>query len=62
EFYRMYLNPYLNYHRPCGFATATIDARGKEKKVYNLYRTPFDALGGHPGASEFLKRGVHGRN
>lgn len=58
EFYRMYLNPYLNYHRPCGFATVKIDARGKEKKVYNIYCTPFDALAGHPRALEFFKDGV----
>ncbi|MBI3420694.1 MAG: transposase family protein [Candidatus Sungbacteria bacterium] len=58
EFYRMYLNPYLNYHRPCGFATQTISEKGKVKKVYHLYRTPFDALAGHPRASEFLKSGV----
>ena len=58
EFYRMYLNPYLNYHRPCGFATNKIDGKGKIKKVYNLYRTPYDTLGGHPRASEFLKDGV----
>ena len=45
-------------HRPCGFATTKIDAKGKIKKVYNLYRTPFDALLGHPRASEFLKDGV----
>lgn len=57
-FYQMYLNPYLNYHRPCGFATTRIDAKGKEKKVYNIYCTPYDALGGHPRASEFLKDGV----
>ncbi len=58
EFYRTYLNPYLNYHRPCGFATETISEKGKIKKVYNLYRTPYDALEGHPKASEFLKDGV----
>lgn len=58
EFYRMYLNPYLNYHRPCGFATTKIDAEGKIKKIYNLYRTPYETLLGHPRGSEFLKDGV----
>lgn len=55
EFYRQYFNPYLNFHRPCGFATVQIDRRGKETKRYDTYRTPFEALSAHPGASEFLK-------
>lgn len=56
EFYKNYLNPYLNYHRPCGFATIKISEKGKIKKVYNIYQTPFEALVGHPRASEFLKK------
>lgn len=58
EFYRLYFNEYLNFHRPCGFATTTRDARGKERKVYDHYHTPFEALVAHPRASEFLKDGV----
>ena len=58
EFYRNYFNPYLNFHRPCGFATTARDARGKEIKRYDIYRTPFEALLAHPTASEFLKDGV----
>lgn len=58
EFYRNYLNPYLNYHRPCGFATLKVDRKGKEKKVYDVYRTPYEALKSHPRASEFLKEGL----
>lgn len=57
-FYRNHLNVYLNYHRPCGFATIKRDAHGKEKKVYDVYRTPYEALKSHPRASEFLKEGV----
>jgi transposase InsO family protein len=58
KFYRTYFNPYLNYHRPCGFATLKISEKGKVKKVYDVYRTPFEALTSHPRASEFLKEGV----
>lgn len=58
EFYRTHLNVYLNFHRPCGFAERKIDARGKEKKVYNLYLTPYEALAGHPDALKFLKEDV----
>jgi len=53
DFYQRYFNPYLNYHRPCGFATIKIDQKGKEKRVYDVYRTPFEALLAHPRASEF---------
>lgn len=58
SFYQNYLNPYLNYHRPCGFATITIDGKGRRKKVYNVYQTPFEALRGHPGGQEFMKDGL----
>lgn len=57
-FYREHFNVYLNYHRPCGFATTTTDGKGKEKKVYNIYRTPFEALRTLLNASDFLKEGI----
>jgi len=57
-FYREYFNPYLNFHRPSGFATIKIDRRGKIKKVYDLYQTPFEALKSHSGISTFLKAGI----
>jgi hypothetical protein len=62
EFYRNHFNLYLNYHRPCGFATEKISEKGKIKKVYDVYRTPFEALLAHPGASEFLKDGISVEN
>lgn len=43
-FNRAHLDVYLNYHRPCGFATVTVDHRGKEKKKYDVYQTPFEKL------------------
>ena len=57
KFYHEYLNPYLNFHRPCGFATDKLDKKGKIKKVYDLYQTPFDRLKTNPDASKFLKKG-----
>lgn len=41
EFYQKFFNPYLNFHRPCGFATTTVDHKGKEKKKYDTYLTPY---------------------
>ena len=58
QFYRDHLNPYLNYHRPSGFAEEKIDAKGKIRKVYTLYRTPFEALKSHLNASKFLKDSI----
>ena len=58
RFYQEYLNPYLNYHRPCGFASRTIDSKGKIKKVYDVYLTPYEALKSNLNASNFLKAEV----
>jgi hypothetical protein len=46
KFYTAYLNPYLNFHRPCGFATIETNRKGKRKRVYrhNEYRTPYEKL------------------
>lgn len=33
-FNRLYLNPYLNFHRPCFFPEVTTDAKGKQRKRY----------------------------
>jgi transposase InsO family protein len=57
-FYQEWFNPYLNYHRPCGFATQKTDAKGKTKKIYDVYATPYERLKSLPKARRFLKRGV----
>ncbi|MGH9575837.1 MAG: DDE-type integrase/transposase/recombinase [Terriglobales bacterium] len=57
-FYQEWFNPYLNYHRPCGFATVKTDAKGKTKKVYDQYVTPYERLKSLRKAKRFLKRGV----
>lgn len=62
EFYKNHLNVYLNYHRPSGFAEKKIDKKGKEKKVYNVYLIPYEALKSHPRASDFLKDGISFEN
>lgn len=58
EFYEKYFNVYLNYHRPCGFSSSYIDRRGKEKKKYDTYLTPFEKFKTIPDAQQFLKQGV----
>ena len=39
KFYTAYFNPYLNYHRPCGFAEIQTRARGKKRRCL-LYTSP----------------------
>jgi transposase InsO family protein len=60
KFYREHLNPYLNFHRPCGFATVSWDQRGKRQRKYKTedYRTPLEKLQSLPEAEQFLKPGV----
>lgn len=58
QFYRKYLNPYLNFHRYCGFATDFIDARGKVKKKYETYLTPVQKLLSLPECEKYLRTGI----
>ena len=58
SFYKEIFNTYLNFHRPCGFATETVDEKGKIKKKYETYLTPFEKFQSLPNHEQFLKKGV----
>jgi hypothetical protein len=60
KFYTAQLNPYLNFHRPCGFATVSLDARGKRKRRYPLedYATPYQKLKSLDQSTGYLKPGI----
>lgn len=58
DFYKKYFNVYLNYHRPCGFSTDTIDAKGKIKKKYDQYLTPYEKLLSLKNPEQYLREGV----
>ena len=60
KFFTAHLNPYLNYHRPCGFATIQTGERGRRKRVYPAddYRTPFEKLASLKNWESHLKPGV----
>lgn len=58
KFYEKYFNIYLNFHRVCGFATDYVDKRGKIKKKYDVYLTPYAKLKTIPNAEQFLKPGI----
>lgn len=44
EFYREHFSEYLNFHRPCGVPEVTTDEKGKRRKVYRWYGTPWEIL------------------
>lgn len=60
KFYTAHLNPYLNFHRPCGFATITTNPKGKRKRVYRHqdYRTPYEKLTSLKKWQTYLKSGI----
>jgi transposase InsO family protein len=60
RFCRDYLNPYVNFHRPCLFAETITDAKGRERKryPYKLMMTPYEKLKSLPNAAQFLKKGI----
>ncbi len=64
KYYMAHLNRYLNFHRPCGFATITTDARGKKKRTYRHqdYQTPFEKLSSLSDWQTYLKAGITASN
>ncbi|MBU4579617.1 hypothetical protein KKB43_01210 [Patescibacteria group bacterium] len=55
EFNKKYLNIYLNYHRPSGFAENKIDGKGKIFKKYNQWVMPYEKLKSLKNAEQYLK-------
>ena len=58
DFYTGWYNTYLNYHRPCGFATITVDNKGRRRRKYKTYRTPYQALLSLKKPKQYLREGV----
>ena len=54
------LTPYLNYHRPCLFATERISETGKRSRHYprDNVRTPYEKLRSLTRAEDYLKPGI----
>jgi transposase InsO family protein len=55
QFYRRHFNPYLNFHRPCGVPEVRVTAKGKQKRVYRWYATPWEILRQLPGLAGYLR-------
>ncbi len=60
RFYTADFNPYLNYHRPCGFAQVQLDERGRRRRRYRQedYATPYEKFRSLPEAHRYLKDGL----
>lgn len=58
SFYREFLNPYLNYHRPCAQADVEIDHRGRKRVRYRRYQTPLETLLALDEPAQHLRLGL----
>ncbi len=57
RFYSEHLNNYVNFHRPSGQAETITDKKGKQRRVYRKFETPWEVFRQLPGASKYLKNG-----
>jgi len=60
KYHQSYLNPYINFHRPCFFPVEAIDRKGRVQKKYpySQINTPFEKLKSIPGIESYLRLGV----
>jgi hypothetical protein len=58
QFYTGFLNPYVNYHRPSAQAEVQIDAKGRRRRLYKLWQTPFEKLLSLDRPQQFLRPGL----
>jgi len=60
QFHQNYLNPYINYHRPCFFAVTKTNDKGKQVKTYpyDAMMTPFEKFQSLEDAQQYLKPGI----
>jgi transposase InsO family protein len=58
EFFEQHMNPYLNYHRPCGVPEVITNAKGKQRRVYRWYATPWEILRQLPDLARRLREGT----
>ena len=58
QFHRCYLNPYLNFHRPCAVAHIVEGPNGKRRRTYPRWATPLEIFSQTPECEKYLKPGV----
>src|ERR1700689_500308 len=57
QFHRRYLNPYVNFHRPCAVAEIIEQPAGKRQRVYRNWATPFEIFSQAPQCESRLPPG-----
>jgi transposase InsO family protein len=57
-FYERYFNPYLNFHRPCGVPEVVTNSKGKQRRIYRWYATPWEILRQSPDMARHLRSGL----
>lgn len=58
DFYRESFNPYLNFHRPCAVPEIVTGPKGKQRRLYRWYATPWQILRQLPGLAGYLRAGI----
>jgi transposase InsO family protein len=58
QFYQEHFNPYLNYHRPCGVPETKTTLKGKQRRVYRWYATPWEILRQLPDVARHFRSDV----
>jgi|SRR5581483_6064028 len=63
-FYTAYFNPYLNFHRGCGYATVVTNARGKCRRTscHRDYQMPYEKLKSLSELGELFEARNHPRH
>jgi hypothetical protein len=54
-FYERHFNPYLNFHRPCGVPELVTNTKGKQRRIYRWYATPWEILRQTPDLARYLR-------
>jgi hypothetical protein len=57
-FHGEYLNPYINFHRPCAVPLVVTEPNGKRRRMYQQWATPFELLKQVPGCEGYLRAGI----
>jgi hypothetical protein len=58
QFHRRFLNPYLNFHRPCAVAKIVEEPNGRRRRTYPRWATPFEIFSQMPQCENYLKPGI----
>lgn len=58
QYLYQWLVPYLNFHRPCAFATEYVSDKGKVRKKYETHLTPLEKFISLPNVEQYLTPGI----